>query len=422
MKRVMLFVLLIVILIIAGCAKNVELYKKAQKQFNFGDFENAFRTAVQSVQLKPSYAKVHPLVKDSYDRAISQREENITKHENSTNPAKWDAMVLEYQAIDKLQELAKKLPPMRDEKTGATTELKTKDYSDAWMLARENAAEYHYQNGLTVQKSAMDPETQKRAAKEFKTAQTYIADYKDTAIRYDQSRKAGIKRIAIIPFEDKTGTNGKYGALHEILIDKIVGAIMSDASSTEFLEIITRDQINAVLAEQKLSTSGIIDERTATQVGSLLGAHEIMTGSILQIIPIPPRVQQMAHKETANVVVGKENYVDDKGKKQTRDVWGDVSCDYTKYTKEANAKITGSYSIVEVSTGKIKRKDSFTAENPWQGVWGKVGYGDQRALSSKTKALVSTPEPFEPTETELVNEAVNKLSAQFIAQIKSYVR
>lgn len=422
MKRIVLVSLVFIVLMLIGCAKNVEYYKQAQKQFNFGEFERAFQTAAQSVQLKPSYVKVHPLIKESYDKAISQREEKIAKLENSTEAAKWDSIVLEYQALDSIQALAKKLPTMRDEKTGFTTDLATKDYSEAWMSARTNAAEYHYQKGMTVQKSGMDPETQKKAAKEFKTAQSYIPDYKDTALRYDQSRKAGVKRIAIIPFDDKTGTNGRYGALQEILIDNIVGAIMSDPSCTEFLEIITRDQINAVLAEQKLATTGIIDERTASQVGSILGAHELMTGSILQIIPVPARVQKMDYKETARVVIGQEEYYDDKGKKKTKDVWGDVSCNYTKFTKEANAKITGSYAIVEVSTGKVKLKESFTAENPWQGVWGKVGNGDQRALSSVIKNLVATPEPFEPTELELVNEAINKLSIQFISQIKSYVK
>ena len=56
-------------------------------------------------------------------------------------------------------------------------------------------------------------ETQKRAAKEFKVVEEFVPGYKDVQIRYEQSRNAGVKRMAIPTFEDKSGKARAYGAL-----------------------------------------------------------------------------------------------------------------------------------------------------------------------------------------------------------------
>lgn len=421
-NHLLIWLPIVLIFLLTGCGQNVTLYKQAQQQYNQGNYENSFKTVVQSLQLKPSYVKAQVLVNDVYPKAIAAREDNIQKLMASTNSSKYDGIVAEYAALDVIQTTAKKLPPLSDPKTGTTVKFDVKDYSVEWNNAKNNAAEYHYQNGIKIKNSSSDVDNQKLAAKEFKTAMSFVEDYKESAMFYDQCRKLGIKRIAIIPFIDKSGSNGKYGALEDLMVDGIVTSITNDPASTEFLEIITRDQINTILSEQKLSSSGLVDENSAAKVGILLGAHEIMTGKILQIVYTPERTVSKQFSETAKVKIGEETYYDDKGKKKTKDVMGDVTCDFTHYTKSCKATITGSYTIIDVSTGKVKKQDSFTAEMPWSDDWGVVGNGDQRALSSNTIKLCQKSEPLPPIETDMVTKAMNGLVQTFVRQFKSYVQ
>ena len=166
--------------------------------------------------------------------------------------------------------------------------------------------------------------------------------------------------MAIIPFADKSGKAGKYGALSEMITDNIISRVMNDPSATEFLEIISRDQLEQVVKEQKLELSGIIDEKTVSEIGKILGLHEILTGEITEIIYTPVRTISRNIRQKQNVVVREEEYKDSKGKTHTKDIYGDVYANVKIYTKTTGAKIVGSYKIIDVKTAKLKTSRSFS--------------------------------------------------------------
>ncbi len=51
----------------------------------------------------------------------------------------------------------------------------------------------------------------------------------------------------------------------------MVSAVMKDPSATEFLELISRDQLDRVIAEQKLGLSGLLNDESAIEVVPYLG-------------------------------------------------------------------------------------------------------------------------------------------------------
>jgi len=62
----------------------------------------------------------------------------------------------------------------------------------------------------------------------------------------------------------------------------------------EFLEDQSRGiGIDALVEEQELLVSGLFDESSMANVGSLLGAHEILTGRISQILYSPQRINRI---------------------------------------------------------------------------------------------------------------------------------
>ena len=310
---------LCVISFLLGCAAFTQygkLEKSARQSYQQGNYDNAFYQCVQALKIKPTYEKAQLLVKEAFRNAVDQHENQAKELKSSSAKFKWDDVVSHYEKLIKINQEAKTLPTLTVKKTGETIKFDTKDYHQEIADAKTNAADAHYQEGDRLSK-IIELDRQKQAAKEFKAADRFVSGYKDATTRYEICRKAGIKRMAIIPFENKSGKS-QYGAVEEMITDDIITNVMNDPSAMEFLEIISRDQLLTVLNEQKLSMSGVLDDQTAVQIGKVLGVHELLTGRITQIIYTSPRTSSKSYQEEREVQVGEESYVNKKGKTKKR--------------------------------------------------------------------------------------------------------
>jgi len=413
---------IIVALILAGCAAFTQygkLEKSARQSYLQGNYDAAFYQCAQALKMKPDYAKAQSLIQEAYRNAVSEHETRIRSLKQSSAKFKWDDVVSEYEQLIKINHTVNSLPTLTVKQTGEAIKFDTKDYSKQISDARKNAADAHYQEGDRLSKvNTLD--CQKQAAKEFKKAQYYVPGYRDASERYEVCRKAGIKRMAIIPFENRSGKT-QYGAIEEMITDDIITNVMNDPNAMEFLEIVSRDQLMQVMQEQKLGLTGVINDQTAVELGKVLGVHELLTGKITQIIYTPPRTASQTYSVEREVADHKEKYYNKKGKLKERWVWVKVSADITEYTKTAGASINGSYQIIDVATAKIKKSQSFKGSSHFQCKWG-VFTGDKRALSDANKQLLAKTEQFAPPAEELVNEAARNLSNSLASTLKAYAQ
>jgi curli biogenesis system outer membrane secretion channel CsgG len=84
------------------------------------------------------------------------------------------------------------------------------------------------------------------------------------------------KRVAVAEFENRT----PYG-------QRRLGAGISDILATELSRtgafiLVEREQLDAVMREQALGLSGMVSEKSAPQVGQLIGANAVITGAVTQ--------------------------------------------------------------------------------------------------------------------------------------------
>lgn len=421
MRNRFLIFLLLTGVVLSACSQNGRLYRKAKKQYEKANFEAAVIEASKSLRVKPSYAKSQKLLVESWNKTIQLRQENAARFKDSTDPFKWEQVYAEYTALESLSKQLQSMPPLVDPDTGYRVMLNFPDLNEKIAESRENAAEARYQSGLRYSRMSNSLDTQKKAAQDFKAALKLLPDYKDAQLKYDQCRKLAIKRIAIVPFEDKSASRNRYGAISEMVTDQIISTIMDNNYNSEFTEIITRSQMDAVLAEQQLSASGLVSEGSSVNLGQILGAHEILTGKILQISYTPSRTVWVNQMAKAKAVVGKESYVDEDGKTKERDVYGEVTCEYRKFTKTASVTVSGSFSIVDVETGKIKTQESIEIRNPWTDVWCRKLNGDERALSHNIRNLTEKAEPFPPEEKDMVFDALRDLGNSVVSKARSYL-
>jgi curli biogenesis system outer membrane secretion channel CsgG len=101
------------------------------------------------------------------------------------------------------------------------------------------------------------------------------------------------KRIAVVDFEDKSGTvafrasdqsgsttsyNRRASGPSRSLTDMLTTAL----SRTQAYQIVEREQLDKLLGEQNLGKDGTVTAQSAAQAGKVLGAQFIVTGSITE--------------------------------------------------------------------------------------------------------------------------------------------
>lgn len=89
-----------------------------------------------------------------------------------------------------------------------------------------------------------------------------------------------IKTIAIMEFTDvrQAKEKGAYDNPAPIVQEKMISGLVNQG----IFRVIERQQLEKVLAEQKLQMSGVIDNNSAVEIGKMLGADGIMVGSVTE--------------------------------------------------------------------------------------------------------------------------------------------
>lgn len=116
-------------------------------------------------------------------------------------------------------------------------------------------------------------------------------------LEYAQYRNA----IAITDFEDKTEKDIGYG---------ISELITTELSKSGKLRIVERKQVSKVLEEQKLGLLGIIDSKTAKEVGNLTGADMILVGSVSKLGNYYHINARLVETETGQILISEETDVE----------------------------------------------------------------------------------------------------------------
>lgn len=83
--------------------------------------------------------------------------------------------------------------------------------------------------------------------------------------------------VAVLPFTNKGIVSKGMGLEDAQLVSEFV---IEDLLDSGLFDIIEREQLDNILAEQSFGTSGLVDPTTAPQMGSLLGAQYILYGNV----------------------------------------------------------------------------------------------------------------------------------------------
>ena len=398
------------IIIFSSCGIFIEGYNEYKSAKNFHKERNYHQAALyasKSLKLKAKNKKALALFENSYQLAVEEHRSNIMSLEKIADDSKWPRL---YYAYDELQNLSNELvslKPIIKVVLRYDLDLPFQDYNKELNRIGPLAAEYDYKRGLEYRKEK-DKESQKIAAKAFKSAQQFVPNYKNSKELYDETRAAALITLLILPFE------GNHN-----LVDYIRDRMMMTQTNTskEFLQIITRDQLSTILLERNLVQAGIT-ENDYLELGKLAGADQIFSASLTTTHRPSETIEVEDIKQEKKVVVRKEKYVDDgveKTKKIKEKVY--VTIDHYKKSAESNLRLT--YRITDVNSGLPIYSGTVRTDAKFFHEWATYE-GDKRALSGKYERLVEKEEKFAPSRSELYMEAAGTLPNKLMKKISNH--
>jgi TolB-like protein len=145
------------------------------------------------------------------------------------------------------------------------------------------------------------------------------------------------KTIAILYFENNsTFQKEELDVLSKGLADMLI----TELSKIESLVIVERAQLQQILEEMKLGMTGVIDDKTAQQVGKILGVQHLLLGSFMNMFGDKLRIDaRIVAVETGLTVkaeeeTGKLNNLFDMVQKLTKKFTKDLDVKLTKQDKE----------------------------------------------------------------------------------------
>ena len=404
-------VLFFVIIIFSSCGIFIEGYNEYSTAKNFYKERNYHQAALhasRSLKIKAKHKRALVLFENSYQLAVEEHRSNIMSLETIEDDSKWPRLYHVYDELQNLSDELLSLMPVIKVTFGYDLDLPLQDCNKELNRIGPLAAEYNYERGLEYRKER-NKESQKSAAKAFKSAQQFVPNYKNSKELYQETRSAALITLLILPFE------GNHN-LVDYIRDRMM--ITQTNSSKEFLQIITRDQLSTILLERNLVQAGIT-QNDYLEVGKLAGANQILSASLTTTHRPSETITVENIKLEKKVVVRKEKYVDDDGVEKTKNIKETVYVTINHYKKSAESDLRLTYRITDINnglpiySGKVRTQAKFFHE------WASYE-GDKRALSSKYERLVQKEEKFAPSRSELHMEAASTLPNRLMKKISDH--
>jgi TolB-like protein len=103
--------------------------------------------------------------------------------------------------------------------------------------------------------------------------------------------------VAVVRFDNDTG-DPRYDNLGRAMSSMMI----SDLSAIERIQLVERERMEEVMAEQNLQYSGRVDEETAVTLGMIVGAQYMVFGSFITVDPEMRIDTRVTKTETAEIV------------------------------------------------------------------------------------------------------------------------
>jgi hypothetical protein len=384
-----LYVIISVVFLTSACSG-------AKNQMERSDYDRAV-VKVTDRLLKNKKVKDEELqiLADAYQMALDRDKIRIQQLKNSGNPESWADIFEIYTNIQRRQDLAVRVNPLRF-RSGQTLTLPINNINAAREEARTNAAEFYYQGGLALLSSELRSDA-RTAYGYFQKVNQYFKTYKDVVVLSQKALDRGTAHILL-------------------LVDQNPNLFLPQNFAGELLSVDYNDAVNSWIFFH--TDPGARDAYD-------YAVKLVMTESFIS----PSSVKELFCDEEKEIQNGWQYVYDGNGNVMKDSSGNDlkvpkyllVKARVTETQLFKSAAIRGVVEIYDYRRERMLRSVPAQGESVFNHYYALFN-GDQRALSEESlKKIGNKPLPF-PTDLDMVLLATNELKRMFATILREQQR
>jgi tetratricopeptide (TPR) repeat protein len=154
--------------------------------------------------------------------------------------------------------------------------------------------------------------------------------------------------VAVLPFSFKGAPSESYGGAFEAMVDALV--------NQGRFKVVSRDQLENILRELKLSSSGLVDQASALKAGKLAAAEAIMVATVNESPKAVEIYAQLINTETSTVLASRDVFDPEKAPGTARTKMRELAAKLKQeYPLVGGSVVTVSNQRVAVALGSAKK-------------------------------------------------------------------
>ncbi|RKF03980.1 hypothetical protein C8N26_1612 [Tenacibaculum lutimaris] len=365
------------VLVLASCSS----VKTTEKAINSGDYEKAISLSIENLAKNKTKEKNQPYVlmlQEAFAKATQRDLDRISFLEKEQNPSNLESIYSLYQRLNNRQERIKPLLPLRILSSGRDAKFKMENYADRIIEAKENYADYLYENGVALLNDGKRNKINyRRAFDELRHLDKINPNYKDTRALIEEAHELG----------------------------------------TDFVHVSVRNKTNQIIPKRLERDLLAIDTYGLNDLWTVYHANKdrkIRYDFDLELdfrnIEISP--EQVREKEIIKekrikdgykyLLDNNGNYVKDSlGNKIKVDKYKIIRCKLYQFTQFKSSRVSGVVKYIDNRTNQLLEKFPIQSEFVFEHVYADYD-GDKRALESSFLDLLNERVVSFPSNEQMV--------------------
>jgi hypothetical protein len=202
--------------------------------------------------------------------------------------------------------------------------------------------------------------------------------YKESAELKKKSLERGKYTVALLPFSNGTNMQGSDTKATAYILNALTQI------NDPFLHVIDRENLNNILAEQRIQMSGIFSESNAVEIGKISGAKALITGTVLNHTVQNGQIRKVTRNGFESYQVKKVN---SEGKTFYDTEYKPTQFDEYYNFSESNVSIQ--YKMTSIETASLIKNDIFTEKKKDEVIYAVYG-GNTNNLLPANGNVVNT--------------------------------
>ena len=352
--------------------------KSTTKLYEQGQYDRAVYSALDDLRKRPNSTSAGQVLPSAYREAVRGYENSIHAAQISTTNQKFDILFNNYRALQNMYNAISATP-------AALALLSPKNYVDELNTAAEDAAEFHYQGGLSFFQQR-DRIGARKAYEEFRATESYVPGYKDVEQMKAQAYNLAVMNIVVNKFDQRFG----YYNVDAAYFQNDVLSTLNNIGGNYFYRFF---DINSGPARD-------------------VRVDQYMEVNMYDLFFSKLATDNYSYEVTKDIPIKTDK--DGKSSSGTEHVKATV----TVTRRVINARLQMDYRISDAATQRMITFDRIPTQYTWEKSTGKYA-GDSRALSDKDWAIVRGEFNKEPDENELYRALTRQIMNEFTSRMRT---